>query len=265
MSTLFQNLKFLVMGKLASGLLQDHLKQSINQAGGTITNNIFDTDYICVDTVPASKRKEVDAYVARGGVLVTSKWVQESIAADKMKDATMCAPAVVKRKRKAIESESSAEKKQKTEESIASSDVLQAITSAAQPLVRPSATPADDVIVDLDPVYSTTYSSESHVVVDKDIWDCTLHLSDIGANQNKFYCIQLIDDDETYVLFTRWGRTGLTGQHQVETFADVSAGKAAFLKRFKDKTKIAWAERHSQTPREAKKYLFIDVSVFCLS
>jgi poly [ADP-ribose] polymerase len=46
------------------------------------------------------------------------------------------------------------------------------------------------------------------------VYAATLNQSNIEANNNKFYIIQLLQHDTTvdYILFTRWGRVGVTGQ-----------------------------------------------------
>lgn len=52
-------------------------------------------------------------------------------------------------------------------------------------------------------------------VVEKDgtIYAATLNQSNISANNNKFYILQIIETDvNKYVFFCRWGRVGVLGQ-----------------------------------------------------
>ena len=57
--------------------------------------------------------------------------------------------------------------------------------------------------------------NQFRILVEGDkVYAATLNQSNIEANNNKFYIIQLLQHDTTvdYILFTRWGRVGVTGQ-----------------------------------------------------
>jgi poly [ADP-ribose] polymerase len=56
-------------------------------------------------------------------------------------------------------------------------------------------------------------------------FSCTLNKSDLDNNNNKFYIIQLLenDSDNSLILFTRWGRIGVPGQHE-EKSVDSKSG-----------------------------------------
>ena len=74
-------------------------------------------------------------------------------------------------------------------------------------------------------------------------FSCTLNKSDLDKNNNKFYIIQLLehDTDNSLVLFTRWGRVGVPGQHEQKD-VDSSSGPKLFMKKYKDKTKGGYQE-----------------------
>ena len=68
-------------------------------------------------------------------------------------------------------------------------------------------------------------------------FSCTLNKSDLDKNNNKFYIIQLLEHDTTnnLVLFTRWGRVGVPGNHEIKD-VDANSGPRLFMKKYKDKT-----------------------------
>lgn len=85
-------------------------------------------------------------------------------------------------------------------------------------------------------------------MLDNDPCDCMLVLVDPSQNIDKFYILQLIkcDDDETsepFVVYSRWGRTGSTGQGLTQEFDDCDAAVECFEKKFKEKTGLAWEDR----------------------
>ena len=74
-------------------------------------------------------------------------------------------------------------------------------------------------------------------------FSCTLNKSDLDKNNNKFYIIQLLehDSDNSLILFTRWGRIGVPGQHE-EKDVDSTSGPKLFMKKYRDKTKGGYQE-----------------------
>ena len=85
-------------------------------------------------------------------------------------------------------------------------------------------------------------------------FSCTLNKSDLNVNNNKFYIIQLLEHDtnKTLVLFTRWGRIGVPGQHE-EKDVDSSSGPKMFMRKYKDKTKGGYQEIFIDYEAEVKK------------
>ncbi|XP_076829790.1 poly [ADP-ribose] polymerase 2 [Brachyhypopomus gauderio] len=79
-----------------------------------------------------------------------------------------------------------------------------------------------------------------------DIYDVMLNQTNLQNNNNKYYLIQLLQDNgaKAYSVWMRWGRVGKVGQSSlVSCGADLSQAKAVFEKKFFDKTKNEWAGR----------------------
>ncbi|GAB1609093.1 poly [ADP-ribose] polymerase 2-like [Argonauta hians] len=81
-----------------------------------------------------------------------------------------------------------------------------------------------------------------------DIWDCMLNQTNALNNNNKFYLIQLLQNDTSshYYVWLRWGRVGYKGQtNLVDCGLDINKAIDAFTRKFQDKTKNEWSERHN--------------------
>jgi poly [ADP-ribose] polymerase len=85
-------------------------------------------------------------------------------------------------------------------------------------------------------------------------FSCTLNKSDLDKNNNKFYIIQLLenDSDNSLILFTRWGRVGVPGQQEAKD-VDSSSGPKLFMKKYRDKTKGGYQEIFIDYEAEVKK------------
>lgn len=107
-------------------------------------------------------------------------------------------------------------------------------------------------------------------VPDKSIWnanqlkvfkdyDCTLNQTNIGANNNKYYIIQLLqplNNDSQFQLFVRYGRVGEPGVKDTKYFDNEATAVKEFEKKFKDKTANKWEDREKFVPK-TKKYTLI--------
>lgn len=81
-----------------------------------------------------------------------------------------------------------------------------------------------------------------------DIWDVMLNQTNVMNNNNKYYLIQLLEDNRAkkYYVWQRWGRVGFNGQSNLVTCgADLDKAKIIFTKKFTDKTKNDWEDRHN--------------------
>ena len=106
-----------------------------------------------------------------------------------------------------------------------------------------------------------TASSSVHVYEDgDDVYDCMLNQVNISTNNNKFYQIQLLEEESAngYFTFNRWGRVGETGQYKTTHFPSLIAAKGDFLKKFYDKTGNSWDDRKNFV-KKAGKYMLMEM------
>ncbi|XP_006835618.1 PREDICTED: poly [ADP-ribose] polymerase 2 [Chrysochloris asiatica] len=88
---------------------------------------------------------------------------------------------------------------------------------------------------------------KAHVYCEgNDIYDVMLNQTNLQFNNNKYYLIQLLEDDaqRNFSVWMRWGRVGKMGQHSlVACSGDLTKAKEIFQKKFLDKTKNNWEDR----------------------
>ncbi|NXB83429.1 PARP3 polymerase, partial [Vidua chalybeata] len=89
-------------------------------------------------------------------------------------------------------------------------------------------------------------------------YDCTLNQTNISANNNKFYIIQLLEHDGAYSVWSRWGRVGEVGRSRPIPCASLEAAKKEFEKKFQEKTGNSWATRENFIAHPGK-YTLIEV------
>ena len=102
--------------------------------------------------------------------------------------------------------------------------------------------------------------AQYHICQDTDnefngkFFSCTLNKSDLDKNNNKFYIIQLLEHDtnKDLVLFTRWGRVGVPGNHE-EKNVDINSGPRLFMKKYRDKMKHGYQEIFIDYETEVKQ------------
>ncbi|XP_049603711.1 poly [ADP-ribose] polymerase 2 [Syngnathus scovelli] len=81
-----------------------------------------------------------------------------------------------------------------------------------------------------------------------DVYDVMLNQTNLQFNNNKYYLIQLLEDDaaKVFSVWTRWGRVGKVGQSSLTSCGgDLLKAKALFKNKFLDKTKNEWEHRTS--------------------
>lgn len=89
-----------------------------------------------------------------------------------------------------------------------------------------------------------------HVVLDTNglfnskAFACTLNYSNIKHNNNKFYIIQLIQEDksEKYYIFLRWGRVGRKGQTNMIKMTSLDDAIVFFLTKYEGKKTYGYEE-----------------------
>eukprot|EP00794_Sanderia_malayensis_P018644 gene18644-20525_t len=80
-----------------------------------------------------------------------------------------------------------------------------------------------------------------------DIWDAMLNQTNLKFNNNKFYLMQLLEEDKAnkFAVWFRWGRVGNTGAtNLIRCGNDLERAKKTFREKFQDKTKNDWESRH---------------------
>lgn len=95
----------------------------------------------------------------------------------------------------------------------------------------------------------TSKVGKAHVYCEgDDVYDVMLNQTNLQFNNNKYYLIQLLEDDaqKNFSVWMRWGRVGKTGQHSlVACSGDLNKAKEIFQKKFLDKTKNNWEDREN--------------------
>jgi poly [ADP-ribose] polymerase len=120
-----------------------------------------------------------------------------------------------------------------------------------QPPASPTAAATSVIPVDdLCPL-----KSKAKVVGD---WDAMLNQTNIGANNNKYYVIQLLESAGKFHTWTRWGRVGEPGQNALLGNGTRADAEKCFQAKFKDKTSNNWADR-SKFVAKAGKYTLIEI------
>ncbi|XP_029686723.1 poly [ADP-ribose] polymerase 2 isoform X3 [Takifugu rubripes] len=90
---------------------------------------------------------------------------------------------------------------------------------------------------------------KAHVYTEgNNVYDVMLNQTNLQFNNNKYYLMQLLEDDKSkfYSVWFRWGRVGKVGQNNlIECGADLNQAKDIFKKKFFDKTKNEWEHREN--------------------
>lgn len=109
----------------------------------------------------------------------------------------------------------------------------------------------------------TSTATNSHHVFARgnDLFEVTLNQTDIPANNNKFFVIQLLQSNTTpneLLLCTKWGRVGAAPQTAKTPFNSIDQAIAAFSQKFKEKTGNDWTNRSSFVAKPGKYVLVAD-------
>jgi ankyrin repeat protein/predicted DNA-binding WGR domain protein len=77
-------------------------------------------------------------------------------------------------------------------------------------------------------------------------------------SENTFYNMQILREKvrDVYILFTRWGRVGTSGQFQQTPFSKMDDAKKEFCTIFKSKSGNLWEDRHNFV-KQPKKYRLV--------
>lgn len=107
---------------------------------------------------------------------------------------------------------------------------------------------------------SEDLAKKYHVYLDanKNAYTCTLNQTNIKANNNKFYIVQLLENDNTkfdFILYTRYGRIGDKGVTNTKAIISQESGMREFEKVFKQKTGNYWSKRDKFEKKEGKYFM----------
>ncbi|DBA71958.1 TPA: Poly [ADP-ribose] polymerase 3 [Trebouxia sp. C0005] len=90
--------------------------------------------------------------------------------------------------------------------------------------------------------------------------DVMLNQTNIGANNNKFYRMQLLREDSSeHWLWTRWGRVGDKGQSQLQGPFDADTGLREFKKKFRSKVGATFEDKEEARKVRSGKYSLVDL------
>ena len=87
------------------------------------------------------------------------------------------------------------------------------------------------------------------------VYSCVLNQTDIKSNKNKFYIMQLIDIDKSYVHFIRYGRIGEVGRVIYNKFSTQENAIIAFERQFRSKTGNKWSDKNNFVKKKRKYFL----------
>uniref|UniRef100_G0ULU8 Poly [ADP-ribose] polymerase n=1 Tax=Trypanosoma congolense (strain IL3000) TaxID=1068625 RepID=G0ULU8_TRYCI len=93
------------------------------------------------------------------------------------------------------------------------------------------------------------------------LFQFTLNQTNIKRNNNKFYIVQLLEDDISGKLFvyTRWGRVGHIGSDCLQPHAGIQDAMEEFCGKFYKKTANHWLDRH-HFKKVPLKYEYMDIN-----
>jgi predicted DNA-binding WGR domain protein len=79
-----------------------------------------------------------------------------------------------------------------------------------------------------------------------------------GANNNKFYIIQVLESGGKYFAWTRWGRVGDEGQNKLQPCANQAKAVQEFEKKFREKTGNNYSSDRSSFVKKTGKYGLVE-------
>jgi poly [ADP-ribose] polymerase len=91
------------------------------------------------------------------------------------------------------------------------------------------------------------------------VYTCMLNQTDLKANKNKFYTMQLIKTGSKFVHFIRYGRIGEVGKISYSDFTTLNSAIDSFEKQFRSKTGNKWSDKGNFKKKD-EKYFLSDVS-----
>ncbi|EFJ08651.1 hypothetical protein SELMODRAFT_131309 [Selaginella moellendorffii] len=96
--------------------------------------------------------------------------------------------------------------------------------------------------------------SSCHVLeIGDTIYDAMLNQTNISSNNNKYYAMQVLESDDrtAYYTFARWGRVGSSASN-LSKHDTTEPAVREFERKFLDKTKNHWSNRHNFVSQPGK-------------
>ena len=66
--------------------------------------------------------------------------------------------------------------------------------------------------------------------------------TDVVNNRNKFYILQVLESSGQYYIWTRYGRVGYDGVHQLDSQCGLEQAKKSFKKKYNQKVGKGYTE-----------------------
>lgn len=99
----------------------------------------------------------------------------------------------------------------------------------------------------LDQYLSDDIKARYHVLQQgNEIYDATLNQTNVGNNNNKFYIIQVLENDSggNFLVYARWGRVGAKGGTKINgPYTSADDATSEFESKFYEKTRNDWSNR----------------------
>ena len=115
----------------------------------------------------------------------------------------------------------------------------------------------------IDKKCDDTISSLCHVLIEnKEFCSCTLNLTELKTNSNKFFIMQLLErnDRRGYFIFTRSGRVGYGGVDHLDCILDKETAVREFRSIFEEKTAVSWEDRYEMEAEFGSgKYNYVEM------
>ena len=230
----FEGLTFVLAGPFPSHSVAE-MRQLIEgeKGGGRVSASL--TKAVTHVIAEALGSKKTDAAEKKGLPIMKPAWVDACIAQGKLiTDPAMECKAEEEEEEEEEEKEEEEEEEEKDDDVAPPKKKQKTATSSSSSSPSPPS-PAPPVQLKTVVVKGSApvdegfpHASRCHVFEDDDgVWDCMLNQTNIGANANKFYVIQLLETDSggTYYFWSRWGRVGERGQSGMSNSSSLEAAK----------------------------------------
>ncbi|KAF9310666.1 Poly [ADP-ribose] polymerase 2 [Podila horticola] len=267
---------FSLCGVAISGTYKTHTQGDISALittnGGVVTPSVTKatTHLITTDKELEKNTTKVQKALEMGIFLVTLDWVIDSISKKKRQNEDLykvsdgsaavaiaaAAPATPADTPGSSTPDSTSNKRKADDELDGAVD--KKIKDLNKKVVAKAAKASSSAIKRPPVDRSCTLPPDYEVYVDSVVaWNARLNQTNINANNNKFYLIQLLGNPRgQYAIFCHWGRVGAHGQTQVTHCGDINNAMKEFKKKFIAKSGNQWEDR-DKFEKVPRKYFLL--------